>query len=111
MFNCCSLAGDARQQDAGATSADGSGFVPLSLVYGVGGGSARRGHASASFFHEMLDYRAQVAGVLIDAELALGAGAFIENGVYVFHGAAAAEVVDDVIDEGEQLDGQIAHRN
>jgi hypothetical protein len=62
----------------------------LSLVNGVSGGSARRSHASARFFNQMSYDRAQVAGVLIDAELALGAGAFIENGVYVFHGAAAA---------------------
>src|SRR6266849_6852382 len=52
---------------------------------------------------------AQVAGLLVDAKLALGAGALVENGVNVLDGAAAAEVVDHVVDEGEQLDGKIAH--
>src|SRR5216684_5789698 len=52
---------------------------------------------------------AQVAGLLVDAKLALGAGALVENGVHVLDGAAAAEVVDHVVDEGEQLDGKVAH--
>src|ERR1700719_2312619 len=57
----------------------------------------------------MLYDRTQVASLLIDAQLPLGAGAFVKNGVNVFDGAAAAELVDHVLDEGEQFDGQIAH--
>src|SRR5216684_1270972 len=52
---------------------------------------------------------AQIAGLLVDAKLAFGAGALVENGVHVLDGAAAAEVVDHVVDEGEQLDGKVAH--
>src|SRR5216684_6957881 len=57
----------------------------------------------------MFHYRAQVAGLLVDAKLALGAGAFVENGVDVLDGAAAAELVDNIVDKGKQLDGEIAH--
>src|SRR5260370_42543208 len=57
----------------------------------------------------MLHDGAQVAGLLVDAKLALGASALVENGVHVFNGAAAAEFVHDVIDKGEQLDGEVAH--
>src|SRR6267378_4289123 len=52
---------------------------------------------------------AQIAGLLVDAKLALGAGAFVENGVNVLDGAAAAEFVDNIIDKGEEFDGEIAH--
>src|SRR5882762_10261742 len=52
---------------------------------------------------------AQVAGLLVDAKLPLGAGAFVENGVNVFDGAAAAELVDNIVDESEELDGEVAH--
>ena len=45
----------------------------------------------------MLHDGAQIAGLLIDAKLPLGAGAFIENGVNVFDGAAAAELVDGIV--------------
>src|SRR5713226_10280937 len=57
----------------------------------------------------MLHDGAQVASLLVDAKLALGAGAFVKNSVDVFDGAAAAELVDNVVDKGEQLDGKIAH--
>src|SRR5258706_2538620 len=57
----------------------------------------------------MLHDGAQIAGLLVDAKLPLGAGAFVENRVNVFDGAAAAELVNDVVDEGKQLDGEIAH--
>src|SRR5260370_2953341 len=57
----------------------------------------------------MLHDGAQVAGLLVDAKLALGASALVENGVHVFNGAAAAEFVHDVIDKGEQLDGEVEH--
>src|SRR5271169_5911596 len=55
--------------------------------------------------------RFQVARLLIDPQLALGAGAVFENGVNVFNGAAAAEVVDDVIHELEKLKSELAHGN
>src|ERR1700676_681712 len=53
--------------------------------------------------------RLQVAGLLIDAQLAFRAGAVFENGVNEFDGAAAAEIVDDIIDKIEEFEGQFAH--
>ena len=55
--------------------------------------------------------RFEVASLLVDAKLALGAGAFAQNCVHVLDGAAAAEIVDDVIDEFEQFGGELAHRD
>src|SRR6267154_594798 len=57
----------------------------------------------------MLHDGAQVAGLLVNTKLALCAGAFVENGVNVLDGAAAAEFVDDIVDKGEELDCEIAH--
>ena len=41
----------------------------------------------------------------------LGAGPFVKNGVDVFDRAAAAEIIHHVVDESQQLDGEIAHRD
>jgi hypothetical protein len=71
----------------------------------VGRGDSRLAYAAAGFFHQVTDYRFQVAGFLVDAKLALGAGAFVQDGVDVFHGAAAAEIVDYVVYEFEQFGG------
>ena len=59
----------------------------------------------------MPDDSFQIAGLLIDAQLAFGAGAVLENGVDVFDGAAAAEIVDNIIDEIEKLESEFAHRD
>src|SRR5580698_1184564 len=57
----------------------------------------------------MFHHRFQVAGLLIDAQLALGAGAVLENRMDVFDGAPTAKIVDDVIHEFEQLESELAH--
>src|ERR1700730_1234384 len=57
----------------------------------------------------MLHDGAQITGLLVDANLAFGTGALVENGVDVFDGAAAAKIVHDVVDEGQQFDGEITH--
>src|SRR4029077_4443082 len=51
----------------------------------------------------------QVAGLLIDPQLAFRAGTVLENGVNVFDGAAAAEIVHDVIHKFEELKSELAH--
>src|SRR5260370_12212997 len=48
-------------------------------------------------------------GLGVGEKLALGGSGLGENGGHVFNGAAAAEFVHDVIDKGEQLDGEVAH--
>src|SRR5260370_1511090 len=78
-------------------------------INGVRGGGARGSDDSSRLLHSMFHDGAQVAGLLEDAKLALGAGAFVENGVNVFDGTAAAELVDHVVDKGEQLNSQIGH--
>src|ERR1700722_59450 len=55
--------------------------------------------------------RPQIAGLLIDAQLALGARAVFENGVNVFDGAAASQIVDDIIDEFKEFERKFAHGN
>src|SRR5580700_6187710 len=80
------------------TGETGPGASEMALVDGVCGGSPRLGDA-ARFRDQMFYDRLQVAGLLIDAQLALCAGAVFENGVDVFDGAAAAEIVHNVIDK------------
>ncbi len=55
--------------------------------------------------------RFQVAGLLIDSQLALRAGAVFENGVDIFDRAAAAEIVHNVIDKIEEFERKFAHGN
>src|SRR5580658_8554197 len=78
------------------------------LVDCVSRRSSRLGDA-ARFRDEVFYDGFQVASLLIDAQLALRAGAVLENRMDVFDGAPAAEVVHDVIHEFEQLDGELAH--
>src|SRR6266446_7816648 len=91
-----------RRQDTRAT-------VPPFSVDGVRGRTPRRRDAPASLIHQMFYDGAQVACLLIHAELPFGASAFVENRVHVLDGAAAAELVHDIVDEGQQLDSEIAH--
>src|SRR6202790_461649 len=79
------------------------------LVYRVGRRGSRLDHAAAGFLDQVFDDRSQVAGFLVDAELAFGARAFIQNGVDVFDGAAAAQIVHHVFYKLEQLGGKLAH--
>src|SRR5215470_2553374 len=81
------------------------------LVYCVNRGSSRLHHAAAGLFHEVPHDSLQVAGALIDSKLPLSAGAFVQNGVNVLDGTATAEVVNDIIDKFQQLDGEVAHGN
>src|SRR5580700_1502869 len=67
-------------------------------------------HASAGFFHQMFDDGPQVVGFLIDAELAFGTGALVQDGVNVFDGAATPKVVDYIVHKLEQFGRQLAHR-
>src|SRR5437763_3342987 len=57
----------------------------------------------------MFYYGAQVASLLKDAELAFCAGAFVQYGVDVLDGTAAAKFIDHIVDEIEQLEGELAH--
>src|SRR5580704_16599097 len=68
-------------------------------------------NAPTGFFDQVTYDRFEVAGFLVDAKLALGAGAFAQNCVHVLDGAAAAEIVDNIIDEFEQFGGELAHRD
>ena len=53
--------------------------------------------------------RLQIACLLIDAYLTFRAGAILENRMNVFDGAAASEIVEDVIHELKQLMRKLAH--
>src|SRR5579863_1498876 len=57
----------------------------------------------------VIDHRFQVAvGFFEDLELAVGAGAGLENLAYAFNGFAASEFVDHRIDQGKILLDQVA---
>src|ERR1700730_8818602 len=50
------------------------------LIYSAGC-RRRLDHSAASFIDQMLDHRFKVAGLLIHAQLPLGAGSFVHNSV------------------------------
>src|SRR5712692_2169378 len=54
---------------------------------------------------------AQVAGPAVHGKLAVGARPFLENRPHVLHRRPAAEIIDDVVDEVEHLERQVAHRH
>src|SRR6266705_2147094 len=81
----------------------------LPSIHSVRGGSPRLGDTCARFGNKVPDYRFQVARFLIYAQLPVRAGAFVHDGVHVFDGAAAAQVIDDVIHEFQQFGNQLAH--
>src|SRR6266513_279102 len=72
-------------------------------------GSARLGYARARFGNQMPDHRLQVAGLLIYAQLPVRAGAFVHDRVCIFDGAAAAQIIDDVIHKFQRFGNQLAH--
>src|SRR5580692_6887189 len=80
----------------------------MPLIDRVCRGSPMLGDA-ARFRDQMFYHRLQVTGLLIDTQLTLRAGAVFENGVNIFDGAAAAKIVDDIIDKIEQFEGEFAH--
>src|SRR5919199_6547386 len=52
---------------------------------------------------QMVDDPGEVAGVPVDLQLAVGAGALAEDRVHVLHRLPGAQVVDHVVHELEQL--------
>ncbi len=67
--------------------------------------------AGAGFGGHVVDYGFQAVGFAEDFELAIGAGSLFEHGVDVVDLVAAAEFVEDVVDEGQVLDDEFAHRD
>ena len=53
----------------------------------------------------------KIASLLIDAQLALGAGAVFQNGMDVFDRTAAAEIVHNIIDKIKKLESEVPHGN
>src|SRR5687767_284610 len=74
-------------------------------------GARRLLNAVARLVDDRADDRAQVARLAVHAQLAIGAGAIAENRPDIFDLAPAAQLVDDVVHELEQLDGEVAHRH
>src|SRR5688572_28392236 len=60
---------------------------------------------------DVLHDRLQITGLAIDRELPIGAGPFREDGMDVVDRLAAAELVDDVVEELAQLDRELPHRH
>src|SRR5262245_28007312 len=74
-------------------------------------GAGRLFDTRARLVHDRADHGRQIARLAKDAKLPVGARALGENRPDVLHLAPAAQLVDDVVDNGEQLDRQIAHRH
>src|SRR6476659_2215792 len=74
-------------------------------------GSSGLFDAFARFRDDRAHDRAEVAGLAVHLELALGARALGEDVVDVLDFPPAPQVVHHVVDEREQLDGEIAHRH
>src|SRR5277367_3535511 len=77
---------------------------------GISGGVNCGGalEACAGFGAHVVDYGFEVAGFAIDLELAVGTSALSEHGVDVVDLVAAAEFVEDVVDEDEVLVDEFA---
>src|SRR5713226_7195678 len=80
-------------------------------IHSVRGGSAWLGHAGAGLRNQMAHHRFQVTGLLKDPQLPVGARAFFQDGVDIFDGAAAPEVIHDVIHEFQQFRDELPHRH
>ena len=63
------------------------------------------------FLNEVLHHRLEIAGPPVDRELAVGAGSLREHRMNVVDRLAAAKLVEHVVEELEQLDGESAHRD
>ena len=57
----------------------------------------------------MVDDRVQVAGLAEYAQLAVRAGPLLEQGIHVADLFSGAELVDDIVNELDQLQRQVAH--
>src|SRR5215469_10269315 len=78
-------------------------------IHGGRRGSARLGHAGAGLRNQMAHDRFRVSCFAIDAELAVRAGAFLQDGVDVFDGAAASQVIHYVVHQLQQFRNQLPH--
>src|ERR1700730_9832297 len=78
-------------------------------IHSVHRGGPRLHHSAAVLFHKVFHDSLQVARFLIDAELPLGAGALVQNGVHILDGAAAPQLIDRVSHEPQQLGSELAH--
>src|SRR6185503_4697360 len=63
------------------------------------------------FFDDRPHHRSQVSGLAKDLELPLRAGAVRQNLPDVLHLPPAAQIVQHIVDELEQLEAKLAHRN
>src|SRR5438105_1888097 len=90
-------------------------FLPFRRPAFVSGsylvGPRRLLDALARFLDDRLHDGAQIARVAVHVHLTLGAGAVGENPLHVFDLAPAPQIADDVVDELEQLEREIAHRH
>src|SRR6266545_6588575 len=68
-------------------------------------------HPGGGFVGEVCDDGGEVAGAFVDGELAVGAGALAQDRVDVLDVLAGAELVDHVVDELQQLHGELPHRH
>src|SRR4051794_16414955 len=62
-------------------------------------------------FDDPADHLTEIPSVAVHLELTVRAGAFREDRSHVVDGVTAPELVDDVLDEIEQLDREVAHRD
>src|SRR5438132_13200788 len=78
--------------------------VPLLL-----GGDLDAGDAGAGVGGQVVDDRVQVAGLAEYAQLAVRAAPLLEQGIHVADLLSGAELVDDIVNELDQLQCQVAH--
>src|SRR5688572_13440554 len=67
--------------------------------------------AGAGFIDDRSHHRPKVTSLPVDAQLPIGARPLREDRPDVLDLLAAPQLVDDVVDDLEQLDGEIAHRH
>src|SRR5580704_9389298 len=73
---------------------------------------AENSEPRAGFLRHVIDHRFEVALAFFeDLELAIGAGAGLEDRANTIDGFAAAQFIDNRIDQGEIFLDQIAQRN
>src|SRR5260370_40034752 len=63
------------------------------------------------FGYQLIDNRVQIAGPFKGFQLAISAGAAFKNLVNIFKLLAASEIVNHIVNEGEQFENQITHRH
>src|ERR1700687_2578926 len=101
----------ARKEAPPSSSLDSHTYFIRLLIDSACRSVTRLAHAPASLLHQMANHFLQIAGSLINAQLPFGAGAFIQDGVHVLYGAAAAKVVEHVVNKFQQFGGESAHRH